>query len=856
MKRLVMGILAHVDAGKTTLSEAMLYRAGEIRRLGRVDHGDAFLDTDTLEKERGITIFSKQAQLRLQGAELTLLDTPGHVDFSAEAERTLQVLDAAILVISGTDGVQSHTETLWKLLERYRVPTFLFINKTDLPGVDRESLLRTLKGRLSESCVACGDGADPEEAALCDEALMQLYLNDETDTPAWDAAVTAAVAARRLFPCLFGSALKCTGIDALFDALERWAPAPMYGDTFAARVFKITQDEQGARLTHLKLTGGTLHARDSLHGTDTDGPWEEKVTALRLYSGAKYHAVEQVPAGTVCTVTGLTHTRPGQGLGAAEDAPLPLLEPVLAYKLLLPAGTDTHAALGVLRQLEQEEPQLRVVWSEELNEISVQLMGEVQLEILSRRLHDRGLEVQFSQGGILYRETITEAVEGVGHYEPLRHYAEVHLLLEPGERGSGLRFAADCRTDELDLNWQRLILTHLEEKIHRGVLTGAPITDMKITLLAGRAHLKHNEGGDFRQATYRAVRQGLRSTQSLLLEPWYTFRLEIPADTVGRAITDLERRHAEYAPPETLGETVLLTGCGPVATLRDYAAQVLTYTHGRGHFSCAPEGYRPCHNAEEVIKAAGYRPDADLANTADSVFCAHGAGFNVRWNEVRNYMHIDTGRGRRAAQPLETAARAGAAHSAGASRYRGSIEEDKELLAIFERTYGPIRRRREELFRPTKEVLQKETAPAEPVREYLLVDGYNILFAWEDLHRLAEEDLDAARSRLMDILCNYRGWHGGEVILVFDAYKVKGAVGEWETYHGIHVVYTREAETADMYIEKATHELSRHNRVRVATSDGLEQLIILGHGALRLSARAFREEVDATEAAIRAALTE
>ena len=857
MKRLVMGILAHVDAGKTTLSEAMLYRAGEIRRLGRVDHGDAFLDTDALEKERGITIFSKQAQLRLLDTELTLLDTPGHVDFSAEMERTLQVLDAAILVISGTDGVQSHTETLWKLLERYRVPTFLFINKMDLPGTDRASLLYTLKKRRAEGCAAAGDGADPEEQALCDETLMQLYLEDRAGTPAWDAAAAAAVASRHLFPCLFGSALKCTGIDALFDVLERWAPAPTYGEAFAARVFKITQDEQGARLTHLKLTGGTLRARDSIRGTDTDGPWEEKVTALRLYSGAKYRAVEEVPAGTVCTVTGLTHTRPGQGLGAADDAPLPLLEPVLSYKLLLPAGTDVHAALALLRRLEQEEPQLRVVWNEELNEISVQLMGEVQLEILSRQLHDRGLDVQFSQGGILYRETITQATEGVGHYEPLRHYAEVHLLLEPGERGSGLRFAAKCRTDDLDLNWQRLILTHLEEKIHRGVLVGAPITDMKITLIAGRAHLKHTEGGDFRQATYRAVRQGLRSTQSLLLEPWYTFRLEVPADTVGRAITDLERRHAEYAPPETLGETVLLTGCGPVATLRDYAAQVLSYTHGRGRMSCAPDGYRPCHNAEEVIKAAGYRPDADLANPADSVFCAHGAGFNVRWNEVRDHMHIDTGWGRRAAQPLETAAaRAGAARSAGASRYRGSLEEDKELLAIFERTYGPIRNRREELFRPTKEVLQQETAPTEPVREYLLVDGYNILFAWEDLHRLAEEDLDAARGRLMDILCNYRGWHGGEVILVFDAYKVRGAVGEWMTYHGIHVVYTKEAETADMYIEKATHELSRHNRVRVATSDGLEQLIILGHGALRISARAFREEVDATEAAIRAALGE
>ncbi len=865
MKRLVIGILAHVDSGKTTLSEALLYRAGEIRRLGRVDHGDAFLDTDALEKQRGITIFSKQARLRCRGAEITLLDTPGHVDFSAEMERTLQVLDAAILVISGTDGVQSHTETLWRLLERYRIPTFLFINKMDLAGADRARVLRALQKRLSTGCTALDmeNGAlsadTLEDLAVCSEELMELVLSGTESGPALDDALTRAIAARQVFPCLFGSALKCEGVDALLDTLERWCPAPVYGDDFAARVYKVTNDDSGARLTFLKVTGGSLRARMPLSGEDTSGAWEEKITAVRLYSGAKYQAVEEAPAGSICAVTGLSHTRPGQGLGAGADALPPVLEPVLTFRMALLDAVEPHTALGILRRLEQEDPQLHVCWDEHNAEIQVQLMGEVQLQVLTHRLAQLGLRVQFGEGSILYRETITQAVEGIGHYEPLRHYAEVHLLLEPGEPGSGLRFATTCHTDDLELNWQRLILTHLEEKQHPGVLTGSPITDMKITLLAGRAHPKHTEGGDFRQATYRAVRHGLRSTVCRLLEPWYAFRLEIPAENIGRAITDLERRHAEYAQPQTLGETVLLTGRAPVACLRDYTTEVLSYTRGRGALTCTPDGYHPCHNADEVIAAAQYSADTDTENPADSVFCAHGAGFLVKWNEVRHYQHIDTGWGKRATAPMETAnARAAAPRQTAASRYRGTLEEDRELLAIFERTYGPIRRRStEQLFRSTGENLRREKAAAPTAGgvEYTLVDGYNILFAWEDLHALAQEDLDAARGRLMDILCNYRGWHGGELILVFDAYKVKGSVGEVEEYHGIHVVYTREAETADMYIEKATHQLGKEHRVRVATSDALEQLIILGHGALRVSASAFREEVDAAEKAIRELLS-
>ena len=870
MKRLVVGILAHVDSGKTTLSEAMLYRAGEIRRLGRVDHGDAFLDTDALEKERGITIFSKQAQLRLHELELTLLDTPGHVDFSAEMERTLQVLDAAILVVSGTDGVQSHTETLWRLLERYHIPVFLFVNKMDLPGADRAAVLQSLRARLSDGCAAVETAPEPdrdgpppltraalEELALRDEALMNAYLAN-ADADALDAALAEAVARRRVFPCLFGSALKCEGVDALFDALERWSPTPVYGDAFAAQVYKITQDEQGMRLTHMKITGGCLKTRDALTGDGPDGPWQEKVGGLRIYAGARYRAVEQAPTGAVCAVLGLSHTHPGQGLGAQRDALPPALEPVLAYRVLLPDGADPHAALTLLRRLEQEEPQLHVVWNEDAAAIQVQLMGEVQLEILARLLRERGgLDVRFGPGSILYRETIDQPVEGIGHYEPLRHYAEVHLLLEPAPRGSGLQFATACREDDLDRNWQRLILTHLEEKIHRGVLTDAPITDMKITLLAGRAHPKHTEGGDFRQATYRALRQGLRSTHSLLLEPWYRFRLEVPAENVGRAMTDLQRLGADAAPPQTLGETVLLTGEAPVAALRDYPAQVPGYTHGRGRLVCTPAGYRPCHNAAQVIAEADYHVDADTDDPADSVFCAHGAGFVVKWNEVRRYMHLDTGWGRRTAAPVETAAAHAAAPRTQAARYRGTLEEDKELLAIFERTYGPIRRRGTDAFRPTQAVLHQEAAPPPPAApEYLLVDGYNILFAWDDLHALAQEDLNAARQRLMDILCNYRGWHGGELILVFDAYRVKGNPGAVETYHGIYVVYTKESETADMYIEKTTHQLGRNCRVRVATSDALEQLIILGHGALRVSARAFRQEVDAAEAAIRECLSD
>ncbi len=873
MRRSVLGILAHVDSGKTSLSEAMLYRAGELRRLGRVDHGDAFLDTDALEKQRGITIFSKQAELRLQNIELTLLDTPGHVDFSAEMERTLQVLDCAILVISGTDGVQSHTRTLWHLLERYHIPVFLFINKMDLPGVDRNKLLAQLQQELSAGCLPLErqqDGSPTPQTkdglALLDEEMMEAYLTDSQ--PDWDAFICRAIRRRQLFPCFFGSALKCEGVDALLDGLEIYSPCPEYGESFAARVFKITQDDQGNRLTYMKITGGSLSVRQPVDGVDTTGPWQEKVRAIRIYNGAKYRAVEQALPGTVCAVAGLTHTKPGCGLGTGADALTPVMEPVLTYRVLPPDGVDLHTALVILREIEQQEPALRVVCQPELNELRIQVMGEVQLEVLTHLMQQRGLNATFGHGSILYRETISRAVEGVGHYEPLRHYAEVHLLLEPGAPGSRLVFETGCSTDDLALNWQRLVLTHLEEKTHRGVLIGAPITDMKITLLAGRAHPKHTEGGDFRQATYRALRQGLRGTESVLLEPFYEFRLSVPADCIGRAMLDMERAGATVNPPLTTPEGALLTGSAPVATLREYHNELRSYTKGLGSLTLSPAGYRPCHNTAEVIAANGYDPDSDLDNTADSVFCAHGAGFTVRWNEVRRYMHIDSGWGKRAVQSLQTAEGAAALsrHRENAARYRGTLEEDRELLAIFERTYGPIRRKTDNIFRPSREVMHSEKTSETPAKtvlptpspnggDYLLVDGYNILFAWEDLHALAAEDLAAARSRLADILANYHGWHGGELILVYDAYRVKGGEGEVIPYHGIHIVYTKEAETADMYIEKVTHKLQKNGaNIRVATSDGLEQLIILGHGALRVSATAFRAEVDAVLQEIRECL--
>lgn len=857
MKRLVVGILAHVDSGKTTLSEAMLYRSGSLKRLGRVDKGDAFLDTYALERERGITIFSKQALLPLSDCQFTLLDTPGHVDFSPEMERTLQVLDCAILVISGTDGVQSHTLTLWRLLRRHAVPTFLFINKMDLPGAGHDARLSEVRARLSEGCVDFSAPADirDEAAALCDDSLLSRYL----DTGSLDdETLRDAVGRRIVFPCFFGSALKLFGVDEFLLGLQRFAPDPVCLPAFGARVYKIARDAQGNRLTYMKITGGELHVRDSLSGPDGG---TEKINQLRIYSGAKFSTVDTALPGMICAALGLGQTRPGDAFGLEPEPRSPLLEPVLTYRVDLPDGPDAHTALVRLRQIEEEEPQLHVVWSEELQEIHVQLMGEVQLEILSHLLEERfGMRVEFGEGSIVYKETLAEPVEGAGHFEPLRHYAEVHLLLEPGDPGSGMCYASACSEDVLDRNWQRLILTHLEERVHRGVLTGSPVTDLKITLLTGRAHLKHTEGGDFRQATYRAVRQGLRKGKSVLLEPWYDFRLEAPSSLAGRALSDLQRMCASFSPPETLGETVLITGSAPVSEMRGYPAELTGYSHGQGHLSCTFRGYEPCHNADAVIAAIGYDPDADVENTADSVFCAHGAGFTVKWDRADSSMHLSTGFTPGGSVSAPEAESGSAAYSPAvrsrAAAYRTTLEEDKELMAIFERTYGPIRRDERAALHTVRDPVP-DRRPAAPMPEgpvYLLIDGYNVIFAWDELKTLAGEDMDMARRQLMDRLCSYRGFHPCEVILVFDAYRVHGNVGEVEKYHNISVVYTREAETADMYIEKVTHELSRRHRVRVVTSDGLEQVIILSHGALRVSASAFHDELTAIEREVRSFL--
>ena len=852
MNKLVLGVLAHVDAGKTTLSEALLYRSGAIRRLGRVDHRDAFLDTDEMERERGITIFSKQAEFSLGDLAVTLLDTPGHVDFSAEAERVLQVLDCAVLVVSGSDGVQAHTRTLWRLLERYAVPTFLFINKMDLAGTDREALLAELKARLDSGCAdfSLPPEALAEEAAVCDEALLERYL--ETGELA-EEDLTDLVRRRKLFPCLFGSALKLEGVEALLEALRRHAPLRAYPAAFGARVFKVSRDARGARLTWMKVTGGALRAKDLLTNRRPDTPeeevWEEKADQLRLYSGEKFQPVDSAPAGTVVAVTGLSRALPGQGLGHETAWTVPALEPVLAYQMQTEA--DPSAALKALRLFEEEDPQLRVSWA--AGAVRVQLMGEVQIEILQRRLRERfGIEARFGAGRVVYRETIAAPVEGVGHFEPLRHYAEVHLLLEPLPRGTGLRFATVCPEDQLDGHWQRLVLTHLWEKPHLGVLTGSPITDMKITLTAGRAHEKHTEGGDFRQATYRAVRQGLMRAESVLLEPWYAFRLELPAAQLGRALNDVQQMGGEAEPPEALGEEAVLTGQAPVAAMGDYAKELAAYTRGQGRLSLRPAGYRPCGDPETVVEALGYDPERDVENTPDSVFCAHGAGYTVKWSEVPAQAHVVSGVRLGAPKPGETKE----PETRRSAAYAGTIEQDKELQAIFERTYGVVKRRdflppkapRRPVSSDAPERRSVSRQPAGP--EYLLVDGYNIIFAWDELEAMARESLDAARKALCDLLCNYQGYRKCEVIAVFDAYKVRGGRGSVEKYHSIHVVYTKEAETADAYIERATYELGKRHRVRVATSDGPEQLIILGHGALRVSAAAFREEVETVQGQI------
>ena len=844
MKRLTIGILAHVDSGKTTLSEGLLYCAGMLRKLGRVDHGDAFLDTHALEKSRGITIFSKQARLLYGDCEFTLLDTPGHVDFSTEAERTLSVLDYALLVVSGSEGIQPHTETLFKLLCRYGVPTFVFINKMDISHLSRQELMDGLK-RLGEGFIDFSDDVPKDEfydgLAMCSEDMMERYL--DTGTVSAD-AIRQSIRQRQVFPCFFGSALKLEGIKELLAGLEEYTTEPPRGDEFGARIFKISDDPQGARLTHMKITSGCLKVKDVLHGSG----WAEKADQIRIYSGAKYQTVDQAPAGMVCTVTGLTAAHPGDGLGAEAGAPSPVLEPVLAYRAVLPEGVDAHKALSALRKLEDADPALHVAWNEGLQEIRVQLMGEVQLEIVQSLLKERfGLDIGFDQGGILYKETITSTVEGVGHYEPLRHYAEVHLLLQPLEAGGGLVFSTGCKEDELDKNWQRLILTHLKEKTHLGVLTGSPITDMSITLVAGKAHLKHTEGGDFRQATYRALRQGLMQAESRLLEPWYSFSLQVPQECVGRAMNDLQAMGASFDPPEQRQEDAVISGTAPVIKLQGYPSVLTGYTKGRGRLSCEGARYLPCHNSDEVIAAIGYDPESDTDNPADSVFCSHGAGHTVKWNAVFDNMHI----------PAVLRPKSEPEHEHAAPILSRSDEE--ELIRIYERTYGPIRSNPIAAFRPSVSVQSQNSRlpeAAETGPEYLLVDGYNIIFAWDDLAAIAKEDMDLARSRLVNLMCNYRGLHRCEIILVFDAYRIKGNTGSVETVNNISVVYTKEAETADSYIERTTHELSKNYRVQVATSDRMEQLIIIGNGAMRISADAFRKEVDRTEAAMRELMAE
>lgn len=855
-KKLVIGILAHVDAGKTTLSESMLYQSGSIRKLGRVDKGDAFLDTYELERERGITIFSKQAQLSIDGLQITLLDTPGHVDFSAEMERTLQVLDYAILVISGADGVQGHTETLWKLLERYHIPVFLFINKMDQNGTDEAALMNELKKRLDENCVDFSQ-TDTDELnesiAMCSEALLEQYLESGEIE---DTQIRNLIRKRNLFPCYFGSALKVTGVDEFMRGIMNYTEVATESEEakFGAKVYKISRDDQGNRLTYIKVTSGCLKVKDLLSGRDRrkEKDWEEKINQIRIYSGAKFETVNQAERGMICAVTGLSQTYPGEGLGIERDSDIPILEPVLTYQIQLPEDCEVHSMLEKLRQLEEEEPLLHIIWNEKLGEIYAQIMGEVQMEVLKSLIWERfHVRIEFGKGNIVYKETIRQPVEGVGHFEPLRHYAEVHLLLEPAEAGTGLHFFSNCSQDTLDLNWQRLILTHLEEKEHCGVLTGSAITDMHITLTTGKAHQKHTEGGDFRQATYRAVRQGLKKAESILLEPYYSYRLEVPADMVGRAMTDIQRMNGSFDTPLQDGESAILTGSAPVVTMRDYQTEVISYTKGRGRLSCTLEGYKPCHNQEEVVKEVGYDSERDLDNPTGSVFCAHGAGFVVKWDEVENYMHLQSTLESKETVDEEFVFPTAAARRA--STYLEMTEEDqKELDAMAEASQRKREAARKSYayrkdFSNEKIAVNGSTksySNKKKQKEYLLVDGYNIIFAWEELNELAQVNMDAARGFLQDVLCNYQGIKKCELILVFDAYKVEGFSGEIQKYHNIHVVYTKEAETADQYIEKVAHEIGRKYLVTVATSDGTEQVIIRGQGCHLLSAKELKEEVE------------
>lgn len=879
MKKIVLGILAHVDAGKTTLAEGILHACGTIRKAGRVDHKDAFLDNGEMERARGITIFSKQARVTWKDCDITILDTPGHVDFSAEMERTLQVLDYALLVIDGKDGVQGDVHILWQLLGRYRVPVFIFVNKMDQPGTDREAVLTELRHKLDNNIMEIPSdiASEPEaaeELAMCSEQLMEEYLENgsiEADS------VNDAICERKLFPCFFGSALKEEGITELLDGINSMTENMEYPEEFGARVYKIGRDASGVRLTYMKVTGGTLRVKmmvGNSRSADGDNVWEEKADQLRLYNGAGYQMAEKVEAGDICAVTGLLKTFAGQGLGIESENSAPVLEPVITYRLILNDETDPVVALGKVRQLEEEEPELHVTWQEESREIHIQVMGQVQMEILKSTLAERfGIEAEFDAGSIVYKETLAEPVVGIGHFEPLRHYAEVHLLMEPGERGSGVQIASLCSSDELDKNWQRLILTHLEERIHPGVLTGSELTDVRIILIAGRAHDKHTEGGDFRQATYRAVRQGLRSGRNILLEPWFDFRLEVPADNIGKAMSDVTRMHGEFQPPVTEGDKCILTGSAPAAAMRDYSREVTAYTRGHGRLTCTLKGYEPCHNAEEVIAGCGYDPEADTANPTGSVFCAHGAGFVVPWYEVRDYAHVedgwkpDDGSGTYTANAVNNENEIGGiAVPLKNASYRSSEQyiTQEEIEEIFRQTY---RKKPEELslFKKhngrkysntgsqdrTGRVSEKRHIPKqEPLDEYLLVDGYNIIFAWPELNELSKDNLDSARRKLMDILCNYQGYKGCNLILVFDAYKVKGNPGSVEKYHNIYVVYTKEAETADQYIEKTVHDMHQtppnkgRYRVTVATSDALEQMIVWGNGAQRISALGFKADVE------------
>lgn len=840
MKKLVIGILAHVDAGKTTLSESMLYLSGKIGKLGRVDNKDAYLDTYELERARGITIFSKQAIFEIGETQITLLDTPGHIDFSAEMERTLQVLDYAILVISGADGVQGHTKTLWRLLDMYQIPVFLFVNKMDQDGTDKDKLIKELKKQLNDGCIEFGQLQKDDfcdQLAMCEETMMEAYLEMGHIEASH---IKKAVMERKVFPCFFGSALKLEGALQFIQGIEKYAMIPSYPHEFGAKIFKITRDEQGNRLTHMKLTGGKLKVKDVLRS----GSWEEKVNQIRIYSGQKFETVNEIEAGSVFAVTGLSQTRPGEGFGIEKASDTPVLEPVLTYQIILTEGCDPRAVIPMLRQIEEEEPELHIVWDEQLQEIQVQIMGEVQIEILQSLIHSRfGIEVTFDAGRIVYKETIANVVEGVGHFEPLRHYAEVHLLLEPGESGSGLQFGLECSEDVLGKSWQRLILTHLEEKAHKGVLTGSAITDMKITLVSGRAHNKHTEGGDFREATYRAVRQGLKEAESILLEPYYAFQLELPEKMVGRAMTDIEKMHGTCEVSQTNGEMAVLVGSAPVITMRNYQKEVVAYTKGLGRLFYNLKGYEPCHNAVEVIESIGYDSERDIANPTGSVFCTHGAGFLVDWDEVKDYMHVES-----YFQKKDDLSGATAPSQASYTEERWlSLDEIDQII---NNTFY-ANQREKSAWKSRKTARDSYYEPAiymnrqkEIKEEYLLVDGYNIIHAWPELKELVDGNMDGARMKLLDSLSNYQGIRKCRIIVVFDAYRVQGHLEEVIDYDNILVVYTREAQTADQYIEKFAYDNQKKYNIAVATSDGLQQIIIRGFGCSLLSARELKVEID------------